>query len=307
MDPDFRAILDNGIHRAYPATSLARGIEILGHSVLVETNSEEFAAITERLLRSFDVSVDYSRQPEVVFGACISDDPKVPHQFLRDGKLFRETNQFWKLVRLLEWQLDIFLWHHEEQHMLMHAGSIAVGDAGVLIPGSSRAGKSSLTMSLLLRGGRYFSDEVGVVTTDTSELLPFPKPLSSRVPDMFPEVTSWFGPSQEEVAEEVDGWTPVWFAHADDIRSDSISEPARVTHIIFPEPGDRSNPVLEPMTESEAMKRILRHTVNFKILGSSAFHALAGIVRAARAYRLIRNGIDSTAELVLETVTADIT
>ena len=210
---------------------LVRGVEALGHSVLVETNSEEFAAVTEQLLRSFNVSELAPRVPEVILGAWISDDPNVPHQFHRDGKMFRETDQFWKLVRLLEWQLDIFLWRHEEQHMLMHAGSVSVGDAGVLIPGSSRAGKSSLTMSLLLRGGRYFSDEVGVVTTDTSEILPFPKPLSSRVPHMFPEVTSWFGPSEEDVAQEVEGWTPVWFTHAEDIRFDSIAKPsARFTY-----------------------------------------------------------------------------
>ena len=245
------------------ADPVVRGVEALGHSVLVETNSEEFAAVTERLLRSFNVLEKAPRSPEVILGAWISDDPNVPHQFHRDRKLFRETDQFWKLARLLEWQLDIFLWRHEERHMLLHAGSVSVGDAGVLIPGSSRAGKSSLTMSLLLRGGRYFSDEVGVVTTDSSELIPFPKPLSSRVPEMFPEVTSWFGPSEEDVAQEVDGWTPVWFAHADDIRANSIAEPVRVSHIIFPEQGQKSEPVIEPMSESEAMKRLLRSTVNF--------------------------------------------
>ena len=273
--------------------------------MLVETNSEEFAAVTDRLLRSFELSAVPPREPEVIFTVWVSHDPGVSHRFYRDGKLFRETNQFWKLVRLLEWQLDIFLWHHEEQHMLMHAGSVSIGDAGVLIPGSSRAGKSSLTMSLLLRGARYFSDEVGVVNTDSFELMAFPKPLSSRVPNLFPEVTSWFGPSEEEVAAEVDGWTPVWFTHADDIRPGSISDPVRISHIYFPEPGDGSNPALEPISKSEAMKRLLRHTVNFEIVGSKAFHALAGIVREARAYRLMRNGIDSTADLVLENITSD--
>ena len=284
---------------------MIRGVEALGHAVLVETNSEEFVTVTERLLRSFELSAVPPREPEIVFTVWVSHDPGVSHRFYRDGKLFRETNQFWKLVRLLEWQLDIFLWHHEEQHMLMHAGSVSIGDAGVLIPGSSRAGKSSLTMSLLLRGGRYFSDEVGVVTTDTSELLPFPKPLSSRVPNMFPEVTSWFGPSEEEVAEEVDGWTPVWFTHADDIRPGAISDPVRVSHIIFPQRGSGSGPVLQPISESEAMRQLLRHTVNFEIVGSAAFHALARIVRETRAYRLMRNGIDSTADLVMETITSD--
>ena len=292
------------IHRPL-AAPLVRGVEVLGHSVLVETNSEEFAAVAERLLRSFNVSEKAPRAPEVILGAWISDDANVPHQFHRDGELFRETDQFWKLARLLEWQLDIFLWRHEERHMLLHAGSVSVGDAGILIPGSSRAGKSSLPMSLLLRGGRYFSDEVGVVTTNTSELLPFPKPLSSRVPHMFPEVTSWFGPTEDEVAQEADGWTPVWFAHADDIRANSIAEPVRVSHIIFPEQGKKRGPVIEPMSESEAMKRLLRSTVNFEIIGSTAFHALAKIVREARAYRLMRNGIGSTADLVLETITSD--
>lgn len=268
-----------------------RRLNALGHAVAVETNSEEFAAVGQRLLRSFPEWQDPEQRPEFVLTALLSADPAVPHRFYRGGRLFRETRLFWKLVRWLEWQLDVYLWHHDAGYMLMQAGAVAIDGAGVLIPGSSRAGKSSLTMSLLLRGGGYLSDEVGVVTKDTHEILAFPKPLSSRDPHMFPEVTSWFGPEEHELGAENDGWVPVWFTHADDVRPGAISDPVRASHIIFPEPAFGGRPVLEPISESEALKRLHRSTVNFKIVGREALHALGSIAREARAYRLMRNGM----------------
>ncbi len=297
-------ISDKSLAHRREATVL-RGIQPLGHRVLVETNSNEFGAAADRLLRSLSITVDPPQQPEAVFTVWVSDDPTTRHRFYRNGKLFRKTDQFWKLVRLLEWQLDIFLWRHERRHMLMHAGAVAIGDAGVLIPGSSHAGKSSLTLSLLLRGGRYFSDEVGVVTTDSGELLAFPKPVSSRVPQMFPQVSSWFGPTEQDLAKRTDGWKPVWFTHADDVRQGSVAGPVRVSHVIFPEAGEGSEPKLEQIDGREVMGRLIRHNANFEIVGAFAFHGLARIVREARCYRLMRNGLDSTADLVLDMISAD--
>jgi hypothetical protein len=274
--------------------------------VYVRTNSEEFAAVTARLLRSFD-SAD-GRAPEVTFTVLTTGDSSGPHRFYRGGKLIRETYQFWKLMRLLEWQLDVFLARTDLEHVLLHSGSVAVNGGGILIPGSSHAGKSSLTLSLLLRGAAYYSDEISAVGNDSGELTAFPKPLSCRDPSIFPEVTQdrWFGPrlDGDGIEPEPDGWKQVWFTHADDVRPGSVGTPVPITHVIFPDRGNGHSPSLEPMLKTEVMQSLLRHSVNFRVVRERGFRRLARVVERAQCFRLRGNGLDATSRLVMDELSA---
>ena len=286
----------------------SRSINALGHHVLIRTNSSEFGDVLARMMRSLEPSRESAREPEVTFSIQVSDgkDPGEAHSFYRDGKLIRETHQFWKLMRLLEWQLDAFLVWNEHDHLLLHAGSVAMDGGGILIPGSSRAGKSSLTMSLLLKGAQYFSDELTAISISSGELVAFPKALSCRNISMFPALDekSWFGPKGKDLAMgvESDGWRPVWFTHAEDARADSIGSSAKITHVIFPRRGDGDIPQLEPISKAEVMRGLLRHSINFRRVREKGFHQLARTAGELQGFRLTGNGLAATTELVMEEV-----
>jgi hypothetical protein len=64
-------------------------------------------------------------------------------------------------------------------HLVVHAGAAALGDAAVLVPGRSHAGKSTLTRALLQRGFRYYSDEYALID-DAGRLCPYPRALMLR-------------------------------------------------------------------------------------------------------------------------------
>ena len=286
----------------------SRRINALGHSVLIRTNSEDFGEVVARMMRSFEPVNGGGRDPEVTFSILIADGTTAdePHRFYRNRKLIRETNQIWKLMRLLEWQLDAFLVWNEHDHLLLHAGSVAIDGRGILIPGSSGAGKSSLTMSLLLNGAQYFSDELTAISISSGEFVAFPKALSCRDISMFPELDedAWFGPTDEDLAEgiEPDGWKPVWFTHAEDARVGSIGASVKITHVIFPHRGDGHAPQLQPISESEVMRGLLRHSINFCRVRKQGFHQLARTAGELQGYRLIGNGLAAATELVMEEV-----
>lgn len=61
----------------------------------------------------------------------------------------------------------------------IHAGAVEWRNVGVVIPGSSRAGKSTLVQALLLQGASYLSDEYAVLD-DQGRVHPYTKPLSIR-------------------------------------------------------------------------------------------------------------------------------
>lgn len=65
------------------------------------------------------------------------------------------------------------------EFVAVHAGVVAVADQCVVLPGRSRAGKSTLTRALLQAGASYFSDEYALLDP-TGTVHAFPRPLRLR-------------------------------------------------------------------------------------------------------------------------------
>ena len=61
----------------------------------------------------------------------------------------------------------------------IHAGAVLIGGRGLLLPGSTHAGKSSLVAELLRRGARYFSDEYALIDSE-GQVHSYPRPLLLR-------------------------------------------------------------------------------------------------------------------------------
>ena len=278
--------------------------EILDHRILVRTVSTDFADIVRRMLRSFPHGEGAPRDPEITFSIVTEkvSDAQDTWAFYRDGQLIKRTSEYWKLLRILEWQMDLFMTRVETKHLLLHSGSLAINGSGIILPGSSKAGKSSLTMALLIRGFGYFSDELTAISTTSGELAAFPKPLSCRDPNLFPDLLDreeiWLGPRMIEDRTNGHIKSPVWFAHPEDIRPASISEPVKVSFMIFPQYAPEEVVRLVPMPKAQAMRKLVRHTLNFPTLGESGFRQLATIVENAKAYALSGNGLPASADLV---------
>ncbi len=79
---------------------------------------------------------------------------------------------------------DTFVRNHvalkAPDRIFVHAGAVAYRGRGIVIPGRSFSGKTTLVAQLLAAGATYYSDEYAVL--DEQGLLhPFPKPLSLRL------------------------------------------------------------------------------------------------------------------------------
>jgi hypothetical protein len=64
-------------------------------------------------------------------------------------------------------------------HVLVHAGAVAWRGLGIVMPGTSRSGKSTLVTALLEAGATYYSDELAILTRD-GQLLPYPRAITAR-------------------------------------------------------------------------------------------------------------------------------
>jgi hypothetical protein len=63
----------------------------------------------------------------------------------------------------------------------VHAALIAVGDAVVIVPGSSGVGKSSLCVAAMNAGWQVWSDEYCLINTTTGDVSGWPRPIRQRL------------------------------------------------------------------------------------------------------------------------------
>ncbi len=125
-----------------------------------------------------------------VFELSYDDDGRI--KLLQDGRLegldaVRDyiTKYFNSIIR-------VAVAENAADRMFVHAGAIAWKGKGVIFPGTSFVGKSTLVAELVRQGAEYFSDDYAIFD-EQGGLYPFPRILSMRqdVPGFTPyEVTA---------------------------------------------------------------------------------------------------------------------
>ena len=70
-------------------------------------------------------------------------------------------------------------------HVFVHAGAVAVGRVGLMLPGPALVGKSTLVAALVHAGASYLSDEYAVLDRDGG-MIPYPRRISLRSPGVGP-------------------------------------------------------------------------------------------------------------------------
>ena len=80
---------------------------------------------------------------------------------------------------ILDAQLRMALALEAKEHVFVHAGAVAVNGRGLILPGRTFTGKSTLTRALVEQGANYYSDEFAVLDAQGC-LHPYTRPLSIR-------------------------------------------------------------------------------------------------------------------------------
>jgi hypothetical protein len=95
------------------------------------------------------------------------------------GELVRWTADLDALIEAFEDHAKIQTAARASGVLFVHAGVVAWEGHGILIPGRSRAGKTTLVHALLRAGAEYYSDEYAVLDAD-GRVHPYAMPLSLR-------------------------------------------------------------------------------------------------------------------------------
>ena len=165
--------------------------------------------------------------------------------------------------------------------LCVHAGVVAIGHRGVIIPGTSMSGKTTLTAALVRAGATYYSDEYALVGAD-GLIRPFPQQLGMRRPG-----------SAEQVATDARALGAV-----------IGSAPLTARLVIFSRFVEGARWTPRRMSKAETVMALLGHTVAGTRRPERTMTWLTRAVAEAVGVEGDRGDADTTARLILAQIDA---
>ncbi len=165
--------------------------------------------------------------------------------------------------------------------LVLHAGAVSIDGRGVVLPGGSNHGKSTLTTALVADGFSYLTDEAAAIDADL-HIRPFAKSIAldpgsfPLFPDLAPSGTL-AGVARAMACRE-------W--HIDPSRIGPSSGPAPVVAVICPQWRAGAATRISPVEPPEALHLLLDDTFDFAAGGQPVFSRLARLVESVPVVKL---------------------
>ena len=167
----------------------------------------------------------------------------------------------------------------------VHGAGLANGEQGILIPGFTGSGKTTLSIALLRKGFRFLSDDRSLLRENEAgfELLAFPEGLdvTGKTISFFPEIREKLGGFSETSLHKRT-------FRVESVYPDTLTRRCSPKTLIFPKIAERTFSRLEPISRMEAIERFLPHSllVFDQGIAEKQFYFLCQLVQKMDCYRL---------------------
>lgn len=192
------------------------------------------------------------------------------------GGVIAESRKMQEALDICAHEVMLHVAGYAPGYVFVHAGVVAWHGRGLLLPGTSFAGKTTLVAELVRAGAAYYSDEYALI--DARGLVhPYPRPLALRAPG-----------GQTQTPTDVEALGGV-----------AGTEALRVTHVVFSHyfPGAVWNPMR--VSGGMAALEMLRHAVPVRRTPQRVMEALARMIDGATKLRSSRGEATETACVLL--------
>ncbi|MSR63738.1 MAG: hypothetical protein EXS08_15030 [Planctomycetes bacterium] len=251
--------------------SAALELELLGVPVVLESAEPE---ILERLRVCYALSLRANSTVRPLRARL----EHVAHGFrvLVDSRPERAEPDAVAAVRALNHELLQALMQRCRAHYFVHAAVLVHGGRALVLPGLSRAGKSTLALALVLEGARFLSDELLCYTdVGRAEALPRALKIRDECVGYFPELATRFVGSGEGR-----------FLPFEALPRDVLAEPAPIGAVIVPRWMGDGQERLTPTSRGEALLALAAASLNFGAHREISLDWLAELVDEAQVFAL---------------------
>jgi hypothetical protein len=147
-------------------------------------------------------------------------------------------------------------------YVFVHAGVVAVGGNGLMMPGTSFAGKTTLVAELVRAGASYYSDEYAVIDEE-----------------------GWVHPYSRELQMREAGRPEQRGVPVSALAGTAGDNRVRITHVLFAQflPEGKWLPV--PVSSGMAVLEMLRHSIPVQRTPARVMAALGNVMEGATAWQ----------------------
>jgi len=181
-----------------------------------------------------------------------------------------------------------------------HAGVAAKNEQLLLLPGTTGAGKSTLTAGLVSAGFTYYSDEVALFSPKNPLIRPFPTALCSKS-EAWPTIRTCFEDSSElPEYRRLDGQRVSYQPPQVDPFDPQYDKALPVKSLVFPQYDPNTITKLLPISRGHALQRLMAECITVKRqLTHSDVKALAEWICTIDCYELPCNSLDDSVQSIL--------
>ena len=120
----------------------------------------------------------------VVGGSALRSNIQRFNLLYYDAARLARSKDFELVLKTFESDLQLLVADNARRRIFVHAGVVGWKNQGIVIPGVSFSGKTTLVSKLVQAGAKYYSDEYAVLD-ERGLVHPFARPLGIRTPEEF--------------------------------------------------------------------------------------------------------------------------
>jgi hypothetical protein len=223
----------------------------------------------------------------------VAGDKKKYH-VLRGDKICYRGSSPGELCTYLVGEIIYHLIENNSRELLIHAACLKRGDVGILLPGASGSGKSTICAWLLTRGFEYLTDELVCIDPQTFEVEAFTRPLNIKHGGM-QVVRNRFG-EDFDGGESLEGSISHLVPHRL-LGSTYGGSRSAVRAIVFPRYSSSADYRLETLSTARTALLLMQTFVNARNHVEHGFHRITAFARTVTGYELHYSDFSQLGEL----------
>ncbi len=225
---------------------------------------------------------------------------------VRGGKTVTEHLPRADMANLLMGEVIHSLIEEQQNGLALHASAVCAKGKSIWLPGTSGAGKSSLTAWLLTRGFNYLTDEL-VQARSRDDFDAFTRPLNIKTAGL-PYVDALLGDEDENRdVNRLQSSLSTMIPHTAFGAEQGQKSPS-LSLIIFPHHTPDAPLQLEPLTPAQSAMQLMGCYVNARNLENHGFRQLTSLTRGVPAFKLSYshfNQLDGVLDEVIDIMLSD--
>lgn len=216
---------------------------------------------------------------------------------IADGRAIYPSEPRTIAVPLLEWTLNLCVFHQPSTNLILHAAVVERGGCALIMPAVPGSGKSTFCAALAHRGWRLLSDEVAILRRTDGRVVPATRPIGLKnasidvIQQFAPEAVlgpGWPGTAKGTVAH--------CLPSEESIRR--AGEAAQPRWLMFPAYRHGAETELTPISKPRALVHAAADSFNYSVLGTEGFTALSRLVDACDCYELTYGDLEDAVAVV---------